>query len=531
VIQEAPVGDPSPSGDETTREVPERVPGGRGGRAVCVLALAGLVVAGGMAWRSAILHRGFDYDEVLRAHEVWLVSRGVRPYLDFFEVHPPYFVLLAPVMARFADPCDALVALRVVSGVGNLAFVAALAAIAVSSVRTGRLWALLGVVAVAFHPAVLVFLAEFRIDGWGYALAAWSLDRFRRSRGRFRHAEMGFVTGVASLLFCLKIAMLAPLIVLFEGFLTRESPRRFLRDAGAYALGLGVAAVAFVVLLAAGRPEALRMYLIGLRFQSDYNAIYKSQAGLGLLRELGVWRALAGLTAAGVVAWVADRVRLRALPGPYHAALGVWLATQAVLVALPFKQYYAPWFLFATGFVAFLGPILVRAPGWLGVSAFVAACGVSGSAALAEARVWARDGSAGYERLMIGFMRKVALPGDRVVAAPPHHPIDRRDVFYLALSTLNPRGDADAILGASPEIRGRVSADRYREELEAHPPAFVVLGFEGERPPYSARQIGALGPFLRERSYRLRVVAGLRLAIRPDRVARVAEALPGRGRD
>ena len=484
--------------------------------ALRLVALAALVVVGGGAWGVAILYRGYDYDEVLRAHEVWLVSQGLRPYQDFFEVHPPYFALLTPIMSRFADPFHALVALRVTSVAGNLAFLAALMAIAASSIPSGRLWAVLGVAVVAFHQAVLVFLAEFRIDGWAFAMMAWGLYRFRRARSPWRFAEMGFVTGLASLLFSMKFAMLPPLVVVIKGVMDRESPRRFLRNAAAYGLGLGLAA--FGVFLAIGGPGPLRTYSIGLRFQSAYGTIYKSLAGFGLLRELGVWRTLAVLTGAGLIAWAADRVARRALPEPYQIAMAVWLAIMAFIVPLPYKQYYAPWFLFATCFIAFLGPSLDRLPGWLGTAAFVAACGVSAFAVSAEARNWYRTDSAGYDRLMIGFLNDISRPGDRVVGAPPAHPIDRRDAFYLALSTLNPAGDADVILDGFPAIRDRVSARRYREELEAFPPAFIVLRNEGQGMPYSARQIKVLRDFLGERSYRVRKVGAHWIAIRPDRL-------------
>ena len=516
------MGDQGQGGEAKTNAGPTAVPrsrgkSGRGGQVVRIVALAALVVVSGVAWGVAIVYRGYDYDEVLRAHEVWLVSQGLRPYQDFFEVHPPYFALLTPVMRGFADPYQALVALRVTSLVGNLAFLAALVAIAVSSIPSGRLWAALGVALMASHPCVMVFLAEFRIDGWAYALTVWSLYRFRRAAGPLRYAEMGLVTGVASLLFCLKFAMLPPLVVLLKGVMERQAPRRFLRNVGSYVLGLGLSAVVFGIFLGAWRPESVRNYAIGLRLQSEYGAIYGSEVGLGLLKELMVWRSLAVLTVAGLIGWVADRVLRRAPPEPYHLALAAWLATMAVIVPLPYKQYYAPWFLFATAFVAYLGPPLSRLPGWVGTPAFVVACGVSGFAVSAEAKTWYRDDAAGYQRLMIGYMHRVSLPGDHVIAVAPNHPIDRLDVFYFTLSSFSLRADLDMLLDASPALRGRVSARRYRKELEAHPPAFVVVAVEGGPTPYSARQTRVIEAFVLERSYRVLKVGQLWLAIRPDR--------------
>jgi hypothetical protein len=515
------LGDRGPGIETSAAAGGPSAPAGRGkpgrGGAVRVVALASLVAVCGIAWGVGILYRAYDYDEVLRAHHVWLVSRGLRPYQDFFEVHPPYFALLTPVMEGIADPYRGLLALRVVSLVGNLAFLAALVAIAVTSISSGRLWAMLGVALTASHQCILVFLSEFRIDGWAYALIAWGLYRFRRAGSPWRYAELGLVTGVASLLFCLKFAMLAPLVVLSRGVIERQGPRRFLRNAGWYGLGSGLAVAIFGIFLAAWRPGSVTSYADGLRVQSEYGAIYRSRFGFGLLKELAVWRTLAAMVIAGLIGWVMDQVVRRAPPRPYHLAMAVCLATMALVVPLPYKQYYAPWFLFATAFVAYLGPALDRLPGWIGTSAFVAACGVSASAVSAEATTWYRTDLAGYHRSMIGVLRQYSRPGDHVVAAAPFHPIDRADVFYLSMCFFDPQADADLFLDASPTLRGRVSPRGYREELEAHPPAFVVIAAEGWPRFYSARQIEVMGVFLRERSYRLRRIGLLRVAIRPDR--------------
>jgi hypothetical protein len=68
--------------------------GGRG-RSLAAVAecgmLALLIASGALVWGIGIAHRSYDYDEVQRAHSVWLVSQGLSPYTGFFEVHPPYF--------------------------------------------------------------------------------------------------------------------------------------------------------------------------------------------------------------------------------------------------------------------------------------------------------------------------------------------------------------------------------------------------------------------------------------------------------
>ncbi|HEY7375376.1 MAG TPA: hypothetical protein VIF57_24675, partial [Polyangia bacterium] len=52
--------------------------------------VAVLIGVGAIAWVYGMLHRPFDYDEWVHAHESWLVRSGLRPYRDFFECHPPF---------------------------------------------------------------------------------------------------------------------------------------------------------------------------------------------------------------------------------------------------------------------------------------------------------------------------------------------------------------------------------------------------------------------------------------------------------
>src|SRR5262249_1303597 len=155
--------------------------------------------------------------EVQRIHSVWLASQGLRPYAELFEVHPPYFILLKPILRWWPEPCMALRALRLLAAVGNLAFLGGLVALGWSTVPRGGRWAWLCVACVAFHPRILDFLIEFRIDGWGYALAAWSAVFFlRRPGARWPFVGFGAASGIATLLFCPKLALLPPLVVGLE---------------------------------------------------------------------------------------------------------------------------------------------------------------------------------------------------------------------------------------------------------------------------------------------------------------------------
>ena len=50
--------------------------------------------------------------------------------------------------------------------------------------------------------------------------------------------------------------------------------------------------------------------------------------------------------------------------------------------------------------------------------------------------------------------------GDRVVASPPLHPIDRFDSFFITFNTLDQRGyDSERILGQLPIYRNSITSE------------------------------------------------------------------------
>lgn len=507
---------------------PSPVDGPRPARSLIVrseVAALVLAVACGLgAWAVGLRTLGYDYDEVTRAHSAWLASRGLRPYNDFFECHPPYFALLGPVVRGRPGPMEILEALRVTAAAGNLLFLGGLAALGASMAGTGKRWAWLGLAAVAFHPAVLQYLVEFRVDGWGYALAAWSLYRHRRlGPGRaYRDFEVGVLTGVATLLFCPKLTIL-PALVVAAGTLEGWSARRAFRSVLAYSAGVGVAGGLFASFLAWEGIDLGRMSELLIR----YHAVGGSNASfrLGLLNGILGQRALAWLTIAGVVAWGVDRLRRRARPGAYEVALLGWLAAQAVLVAYPYKQYFAPWFLFASGYLGSLGQ---GSATWLRrarMVPFLAACAASGLGSVGAARDWSAMGEARSQARLIRWMGEVAGPEDRVVGSLPLHPVDRLDTFFVWFNTADPGGfDSERILSRLPTYREVVAPGRPLEELEAHPPAFVVLSGDWRMVPYTAGQDAALARFLPTRGYRIIQVGPARFAVRPDRLDRARRA-------
>jgi hypothetical protein len=454
----------------------------------------------------------------MRTHSIWLATQGLCPYRDFLDCHPPYFALLAPIARRCAgDPCALLWSLRISSAASNILFLGGLAALGASLVASARRWALLGLALVAFHPAVLEFLAEFRIDGWAYALTVWSIYRFRRlPHGISRDFELGVLTGIASLFFCPKLALLPPLMILSEQVVNGQSARSAARAGLSYAAGVGVAAGLFALFLSWQGITFDRAFQMVVR----YNAISNANLGFryGLLQNILHIKALFATILAGWMAWAAHHVRQGSRPDAFLVALAAWLVIQALVVSYPYKQYYAPWFLLASVFLVYLGQGLTDLLGRARVLPFVIAGAVSILADSEAARRWSAIGEAQTYQRLIRWMNRVTRPEDRVVASPPLHPIDRYDSCFLWFNTLDSRGfDAEQILAQLPSYRRFATSGRYLEELEEHPPALVVLSGDWRIVPYPSGQREVLTDFLRRHAYMAVQVGDVRFALRPDR--------------
>ena len=474
----------------------------------------GVTIACGLAaWGFSLRTCGYDYDEVVRAHSVWLAATGLRPYNDFFECHPPYFRLLVPVIQGQGNP---LFALRIFAGVGNLLFLGGLGVLAAALVATGRRWAWMGVAVVAMNRDVLNDLVEFRIDGWGYAVATWGFIRHRHlAKGAYRDFELGVVSGVATLLFCPKLTILPALVVLAGQITAPVSPRRAVASVLAYGVGVGVAVGLFLGWLAWQGIEPGRMTQLLVR----YHAVSGANAGFhfGLLGAIQAHRTLLALTLAGLAGWGFACVRRRVWPGAYEVALLAWLAAQLVLVAYPYKQYFAPWFLFGAAYLGFLGQ---GGAVWLArvrLIPFLAAGALTSYGAIDAARDWARLDEVRAQESAMRWMDQVAGPEDRVVASPPLHPIDRHDSFFVWFNTADLAGfDSERILARLPSYRANITASRFREELAAHPPALVLLSGSWRMVSYTEGQLAALAEFLPQRGYRSVQVGPVRYAVRPD---------------
>jgi hypothetical protein len=476
------------------------------------------IAAGLAAWTVAIGTLGYDYDEVMRTHSIWLAAQGLCPYSDFLDCHPPYFGILASFVRIYPDdPCALLWLLRVVGALGNLVFLCGLVALGMMSVSPGRLAAIVGVTLVAVHPAILEFLAEFRIDGWGYAIAVWSVYRFRRlRRGTYRNFEVGVLTGIPTFWFCPKVALLPPLIVLFEHLLAGESMGNRVRCGLAYIAGLGVAAGLFALYLTWQGIDLARTFEILVRYNAVSNANLATRYGLfhNIVRNRAVFWGIV----AGTVVWVVHHFRREIRPDAYEVALAAWLVMQPLLVSYPYKQYYAPWLLFASVFLAHLVRRLGDYFGRVRVLVILIVCAMAVLTDYRTAKSWCEAADAKTQRVVIRWMNSVTRHDDRVVASPPLHPIDRYDTFFLWFNTLDRGGfDSEQILARLPRYQSYVAAGRFREELNAYMPALVALSGDWRVVPYTSGQREALSNFLQRNNYVAVRVGTSWFALRPDR--------------
>ncbi len=121
---------------------------------------------------------------------------------------------------------------------------------------------------------------------------------------------------------------------------------------------------------------------------------------------------------------------------------------------------------------------------------------------------------------MMRWMNRVARAEDTVVGSLPIHPVTRRDTFFLWFNTADLLGfDSVQVLKRIPSYSRRVTMTQFLEELEATPPAFVVMSGDWRIVPFPELQQAAIGDFIQRRNYVLVEFGLSSFAVRPDRVA------------
>lgn len=477
-----------------------------------------LVLATGIAaWCVRLANQTLDYDEVQRAHSIWMTSEGLTPYQDFLECHPPYFVLLSPLVTKPSSPESLLITLRIVAMLGNLLFIAGVgvASVAVAGLDRRVAWFCTSIV--AFHPSVLQYLSEFRIDGWGYAVVVWSGIRLSRSEGRWRHAEFGLTTGLATLLLSPKLTVLAPAMALFEAARVDGVLKR-IRAFGSYGAGVLASVLLFWGFLLVGGIPIGRTYEFLIRYHVLANS--HSGFGYGLFRMVADVPILSIPIVLGVLTYGWKQYRSKAIPDSFSGSVAIWLIVSVALVSYPYKQYSAPWLLFGSLFVSVLGMELLRQPRYVVAVASLILCGLSMWTSGGQIHTLLRTPEARQQLRILELMSQASDPADHVVATPPCHPIDRLDSSFIWFNTIDPKSyGTEGILSESAAYREIVSERRYQEELDTHPPAYVVVQFWSLYPP---RLRSVLERYLEQHAYVPATLGGLQFAVRPDRYDRFA---------
>jgi hypothetical protein len=421
------------------------------------------------------------------------------------------------VRVSAGDPCALLLWLRILSAVGNLLFLSGLAALGAARVPKPAVCAFFGLAIVAFEPSVVEFLAEFRIDGWAYALVIWSIFRFGRlPHGDYRYFELGLATGIAALLVCPKLVALPPLFVLSDQIVARERARTAVRALIGYGVGSVSALGLFTLYLTWQGIDFDRTFQILVRYNTVSNMNLRIRNGL--FESIFFDKTLFVAIVAGVIGWMFDLWRRRIRPDAYLVAVAAWLVLQVLVVNYPYKQYYAPWYLLASTFLAYLCYQISTFLGSARLVVYFIVFVLTAQADFQAAKEWRQIDVVKTDQKMINWMKMVTRPDDRIVGSSPLHPIERFDSFFVWFNTFDEGGfDAERVLAQLPIYRHDVTAGRFREELEVHPPALVVLSGDWRIVPYTSGQRKALGSFLKRRNYQTVHVGSNRFALRPDR--------------
>lgn len=446
------------------------------------------------------------YDEAMHAHQLWLLSSGLSPSVDFFCSHPALsYLLLLPFFRLFPETAFVLLALRLVS-VMLWALVGALLAKHGRLAGGDRATALLPFVLLAASTTVGPFLSEFSIDPFAALAAVAALALF------FRPPRFWTVAGAAALSLLSVATTPKYALPLFFGLLglaaglwqtTRSPGRTFL------ALALG----GLTTTLAAWAVYGLGGVSVAANLQTSLVVNSKLALGRGdtplalpVLEFLCSHPVYAAAVATGLWGW-ARRAR-RTVDAVTLAGAGVLLGLGLFCARMkfPLEQYQTPVYVSLALFAPFASfEAGVRRP-WVRFGLSVAALVTVAFQFPAVAREFgstsmnlrdaastrAAKGPPGVAALGdTGVLLRLIPPNESVVALWPHHPLFRRDVTGMA-------GDdrpslADFLEPGDPLMRFFDPAV-FREALERHPPALLDLGRLGINYPPGWDQVA--GEFL-----------------------------------
>ena len=331
------------------------------------LALAAAVFVASLAWTLLVrlpLFRAYGTDDAGYVEVAHLWMRGVLPYAGVFDVKPPgLFALLAAAETVFGPTLEALRAVAVFSD-AVAATALFLLARRFGDPRIGLfaavLYPVLSLIAIgydAYCPLVALTALAFLA-----ALSPLSLIR----RAALAGLAIGAAGAVKQTAGFEALALLAVLVGAPDG------ARRRGRAALAYALGLAVAPLGFLIYFAwRGAAGALFADAVVAALQRPASASEGVSFVGGLVDFLPLQQGLLPLTGLALFAMLRGRALRAAAPGLPIGALSAWLAAALASVIAQrsfFTPYLAPALapaLLLAGFCAAKAlPELKRIPEW-----------------------------------------------------------------------------------------------------------------------------------------------------------------------
>ncbi len=429
-----------------------------------------------------IFVRVYDYDEIQHAHLAWLVSVGQVPYRDFADNHFPFlWILVAPLM-RILPESLALMVLRGLALLFNAVFIGALGTLICLELQPRqRIWAVACFGLVVFSPPVMHYLIEFRPDPLGNALLFSALVWLRLSGSKSMVSAFicGFSMGSAVLINTKCVLFLFVLGVV-SLVMYAPSVQRIWHFGLTICLGFIFAVLSGSLLLGLMHIPLAGTYQMVLA----YNAVVEKTrtCGFGLAHAVmqhPIWLAysLVGLIGCAILF-----VHQRRSIGFFPVAILCFLVMALVTTTRPWKQYYVPWLLLAAYFPARSLPLLITR---FGLPAQIAlACCVLTAAVIGFSQIGITDPSGmGWHRTaqdrMIVWTSQHVPPDGFVVASFHLHPVFRRDTFFKTVIDRMADGN-DGFEQFMPDLVQHSYAEYfqpsgYEKELEAHPPALIVL--------------------------------------------------------
>jgi hypothetical protein len=473
-----------------------------------------------LAWTSGVFQTGFDYDEVMQAHTIWLIAQGQVPYRDFFECHPPLaWYPFVPLLALLPDAPEMLFGLRLLSALGNAAWITALFAAARAARPALRAeWLIVSGAIAASHPMAVYVGAQFRPDAWVWAAAFAALARAIRTRAGFRRAAELGAAGSLCALALPKLALIFPTYVVFDLARRRISLREpVARELAGYAVGIAAGISVAVGFLAAVGVDPRVAWELSVSYHA-YIAVHYGWAH-GLWNEVATDYPSLGVAAVGLLAWATWLRRERQAPNSFELAVLVFCALQLWLVPFPYVQYAAPIFVLSAIFAPYCGEwaaqLAARRPQ---APRAVLACACAIAAALAVrplVLIWESGGGAARLNAFQHAVLALAPPGERIAVPPPFHPITRHDALYGLIHTWMPSGltTEETLRRLGLPHHERLATAAYRRELEQSRPAVVVPFTSGRDAFYSPEQSAAIAGYLGDHAHDYRRVDGLSPAL------------------